>query len=98
MKEQAVDKRDEQTVQRLREAYRTSGWPTLLRVLAKTPDNKNESWLHAINGNNDEAMEGLERQYQDRTLWMAYLQVEPRYDRLRGDPRFMDLVKRVESK
>ena len=37
----------------------------------------------------------MEQSYQERELWMAYLQTDPRLDSLRGDPRFNELVRRV---
>ena len=49
-------------------------------------------------GNEDKAFEYLKKSYQRREMWMAYLQVDPRLDSLRGDARFEELVRRVESK
>jgi hypothetical protein len=54
--------------------------------------------IHAQTGDKDTAMEFLEKSYQRREFWMAHLKIEPRLDSLRGDPRFEELVRRVESK
>jgi tetratricopeptide (TPR) repeat protein len=43
----------------------------------------------------DEALEWLERAYQDRNPWLPFMQVEPRLDPLRSDPRFQDLLRRM---
>ncbi len=51
--------------------------------------------IHTGLGENDEALEWLERAYQDRNGWMPYLQVAPWLDPLRSDPRFQDLVRRM---
>ncbi len=51
--------------------------------------------IHTGLGEIDEALEWLERAYLDRTPWMVYLQVEPRLDPLRSDPRFQDLLRRM---
>ena len=51
--------------------------------------------IHIGLGENDEALEWLERAYQDRNGWMVFLQVEPRLDPLRSDPRFQDLLRRM---
>jgi len=51
--------------------------------------------IHTGLGENDEALEWLERAYQDRNGWMPFLQVEPRLDPLRSDPRFQDLLGRM---
>jgi len=40
-------------------------------------------------------LELLERAYEDRFGLMAYLKIEPRFDSLRGDAGFVDLVRRV---
>ncbi len=36
-----------------------------------------------------------ERVYNDRSWWLALLQIDPRLDSLRGDPRFQALPRRV---
>ena len=51
--------------------------------------------IHTGLGENDEALEWLERAYQDRNGWMAFLQVVPWLDPLRSDPRFQDLLRRM---
>jgi tetratricopeptide (TPR) repeat protein len=43
----------------------------------------------------DEAFEWLERAYGERRGWLAYLKIEPMFDRLRNDPRFLRLVERM---
>ncbi|MBI3476052.1 MAG: winged helix-turn-helix domain-containing protein [Acidobacteria bacterium] len=50
---------------------------------------------YAALGKRDEAFKWLERAYRERTFWMVYLNVDPRLDSLRSDPRFHDLVSRV---
>ena len=51
--------------------------------------------VHARLGETDAAFEALERGYQIRDRAMVYLNVNPRFDSLRGDPRFQDLVRRM---
>jgi len=51
--------------------------------------------VHLELGNVDEAFEWLERAYQDRRGWLAYLRVEPDFDPLRADPRFGKLLERM---
>ncbi len=51
--------------------------------------------IHIGLGENDEALEWLDRAYQDRNGYMPFLQVEPRLDPLRSDPRFQDLLRRM---
>jgi adenylate cyclase len=46
-------------------------------------------------GEEDETFEWLNRAYDEREQWLIYLQVEPKLDSLRLDPRFADLVRRV---
>jgi serine/threonine-protein kinase len=52
--------------------------------------------IHVGLGENDAALEWLDRAYQDRNSWMPYVQVEPRLDPLRADPRFQDLLGRMD--
>jgi tetratricopeptide (TPR) repeat protein len=44
---------------------------------------------------NDEAFSWLQRAFEQRSLWLGYLNVEPQLDRLRSDPRFSDLLSRL---
>ena len=46
-------------------------------------------------GERDEALRWLERGYSQRDQMIVFLKVEPKWDGLRGDPRFQDLVRRV---
>jgi len=46
-------------------------------------------------GEKDQALAWLEKAYQDRAFNLAWLNVEPRWDSLRSDLRFKDLVRRV---
>ena len=43
----------------------------------------------------DQALGYLSQAYQERSGWMTYLNVDPRLDPLRSDPRFIDLLHRV---
>jgi TolB-like protein/Tfp pilus assembly protein PilF len=46
-------------------------------------------------GKKDEALRWLETGYRERAAWMVALRIEPRFDGLRSDPRFQDLVRRM---
>jgi len=46
-------------------------------------------------GDKDQAFEWLEKAYQERSLWLVYLKVDPVLDPLRSDPRFADLLRRI---
>ncbi len=44
---------------------------------------------------NDKAMKQLENAYQEHSTLLTYLKMDPRFDPLRSDPRFRDLLHRV---
>lgn len=46
-------------------------------------------------GRRDEAFEFLEAGFEGRDGWLTWLGVEPRFDQLRDDPRFDDLLRRI---
>jgi serine/threonine-protein kinase len=46
-------------------------------------------------GDKEQAFEQLEKAYEDRSGWLINLKVEPRFDGLRSEPRFQDLLRRV---
>jgi len=103
MKFLALQNADDETVQVFQTAFQTSGWQGVMRERVKRFDKSDETYFfgacyNAQVGNKDKAFEYLEKSYQRRELWMANLQVDPRLDSLRDDPRFGELVKRVELK
>jgi TolB-like protein/Flp pilus assembly protein TadD len=51
--------------------------------------------IHVGLGDTERAMQWLERAYQERSDGLVFLKVDPRLDRLRSDPRFVSLVRRV---
>ncbi len=51
--------------------------------------------IHAKLGDADRAFASLETAYRERSGYIAYLNVDPKMDELRGDPRFHDLVRRL---
>lgn len=46
-------------------------------------------------GNKDQALAELERAYQDHDIWICWIKVDPRFDPLRTEPKFADLVRRM---
>jgi TolB-like protein/Tfp pilus assembly protein PilF len=51
--------------------------------------------VYASLGNTDEAFRWLEKGYQERNWFMLFLRLAPRWDPLRSDSRFDDLVQRM---
>jgi len=51
--------------------------------------------IYAGLGEDDQAFECLEKGYEWRDGMMIHLNVEPRFDSLRSDPRFQDLVRKM---
>jgi eukaryotic-like serine/threonine-protein kinase len=51
--------------------------------------------IHIGLGENDCAIEHLEKSYKEHSHWLIYLHIDPSMDALRSDPRFQDLLRRV---
>jgi TolB-like protein/Flp pilus assembly protein TadD len=51
--------------------------------------------IYAGLGDKDQAFAWLEKAYEERAFNLAWLNVDPRWDNLRPDPRFTDLLKRI---
>jgi TolB-like protein/Tfp pilus assembly protein PilF len=51
--------------------------------------------IHVGLGAVDQAFTCLEAAYEQRSLWLGYLKVEPQLDALRSDPRFRSLLDRL---
>ena len=56
------------------------------------------TWVAVIHiglGENDPAFDWLQRAYEDRSAWLVNLKIDPFFDPIRSDPKFVDLVRRV---
>ena len=51
--------------------------------------------IYAGLGDKDQAFAWLEKAYTERSVWMPSLKVDPKFDSLRSDSRFAELVRRV---
>ncbi len=51
--------------------------------------------IYASMGDKDNAIAWLEKAYDDRANWMVWMGRDPRWDPLRNDPRFRNLMHRV---
>jgi TolB-like protein/Tfp pilus assembly protein PilF len=94
-----------QEVQSLQEAYASSGgkgyWNWRLRRLSQKtrqygkPPSAHLARVHAQLGETETAFEWLEKAYVERASSLILLNVDPAWDPLRDDPRFEDLVRRM---
>jgi tetratricopeptide (TPR) repeat protein len=46
-------------------------------------------------GHSDEALNALERAFEERSHWLVWLKLDPRFSTIRNHPRFQSLVERV---
>ena len=52
--------------------------------------------IHIALGEQGQAFEWLQKAYQDQSAWLVYLRVDPYFDPVRSDPKFIDLVRRLK--
>jgi Tfp pilus assembly protein PilF len=85
-------------------AYAVSGMPERARGILQDLEARSKgrytspyfsALVYAGLGDRDQALARLDRAVSDRSDAVVYLQVEPRLDALRSDPRFTALVRRV---
>ncbi|HKP13572.1 MAG TPA: protein kinase [Blastocatellia bacterium] len=51
--------------------------------------------IYAAMGDNDRAMAYLEKVFDEHSYYVVWLNLDPVFDRLRSDPRFQDLLRRI---
>jgi TolB-like protein/Flp pilus assembly protein TadD len=51
--------------------------------------------IHVGLGQNERAIDALEEAYSERSTLLGYLKMDPRFDPLRSDPRFQNLMSRI---
>jgi tetratricopeptide (TPR) repeat protein len=90
--------------ERIGAVYAAGGWNGFLRaeLEALLQRSKREyvapkriAVIYAMLGDNDKALEWLEKTYQEHSKTIVTIKVDPRLARLRSDPRFKDLLTRV---
>ncbi len=88
---------------RLDAAYRSGGrkayWETRIKFLQAQPDSQCSAGglvrIYVLAGENDNALENLNRLLNEGCFWLSIIKAEPLFDPLRGDPRFKDMLKKV---
>ena len=92
------------TVSALGHAYAVSGQTgKAMKILEELKETSRQRYvsphemamIYAGLGQKDQAFDWLEKAYADRAWRLPFLKVEPRFDHLRPDPRFTNLVRRV---
>jgi TolB-like protein/Flp pilus assembly protein TadD len=85
-------------------AYAVSGRRAeALSVLEELQRRSDSSYISPVDiatvyvglGRTDEAFEWLEKAYEGRAYGLVFMNVDPRFDSIRSDPRFADLIRRV---
>ena len=51
--------------------------------------------IHVGLGENDRALEYLDKAFEEHSNWLLYLHMDPSMDGLRDEPRFQDLLRRI---
>ncbi len=84
----------------MRESFAKGGWQEFLRAMTdgRRPANLssyNVATFHAELGEKDKAFAELNKAYQNREGILGLLKVDPRFDSLHDDPRFVEIIKQI---
>ena len=95
---------DKGVVEALQCGYSAAGYSGAMRLAAETLTERSHSTyvqptqiarLYAHAGDKDHALEWLEKACEERLIAMVHLGVDSDWSFLRGEPRFQDLIRRV---
>ena len=73
------------------------------KVLVELRELSKDNWVTPYNfaviysalGDKDQAMASLEKAFEERSWYITELAVDPKVDNMRSDPRFQDLLRRM---
>jgi TolB-like protein/Tfp pilus assembly protein PilF len=54
------------------------------------------AFIYLALGEKDQALKALEQAFEKRSAWMPWLKVEPKFDPIRSEPRFNELLRRLK--
>jgi tetratricopeptide (TPR) repeat protein len=95
---------DNEVAEALARGYTQAGYAGAMRLAAEKLAARSKltyvqptqiARLYAHAGEKDRALEWLEKAYEEHESQLVYLNVEPTWDPLRSDPRFQDLLRRM---
>jgi TolB-like protein/Flp pilus assembly protein TadD len=55
----------------------------------------NFGYVHLAKGDKEQALRSIEKAYEDRSVWMTFLPVDPEIDSLQSEPRVKNLIKKL---
>jgi len=94
-----IQGKDGATIESFRTAYAEAGYRGVLLERIRTSDNR-AFWvagLYAQLSDKDMAFEWLEKAYTQHGWQMIFLETDPQFDSLHNDPRFRDLIRRIQA-
>ncbi len=104
LKENTLDGASKEELTIFRQAFLKSGMNGFLREELKSAiapsnghylDAYSVAELYARLGERDQALQWLDKGYQERSHNMAFIKIEPMLDSLHSDPRFQNLLRRM---
>lgn len=106
MKSQQLSGTKDEVLKNYEALYARSGWQSVLLnnlEIAKAADTNGSNAytiavLSALAGEREQSLRYLDQAVRNRSLAIPSIKSEPALDSLRDDPRFDELVRRVESK
>ena len=91
---------NQQSAALARESFARGGWQGFLRAM--TGEGQPSNWtpykvatFHAVLGEKDKAFAELNKSYQEHETILGLLKVDPRFDSLRADPRFAEVLRHI---
>ena len=100
-----------ESLQKIKEEYKKDGWRGYARADLKMELEKRKAVLardktayvrsihfarsYAHLKDKDKTLEYLNKSFDEHDYWLMFLKIEPKFDFLRDDPRFKELVKKV---